>query len=526
MKRRSVLSKLIYLSVGFCLLASIGIFGSAEGAPTPTKQSEPRYGGTLRAADKFEATNIGYPPQMVRGLFMRQVAPAIESLLRTDKTGKPAPWLATGLKEDVIAKALTFTLRKGVKFHDDTDFNAEAVKWNLDQNIAARQMGTEKFKSIDVIDDFTVRVNLTEWDSTITSNLATQPLGMMISPKAYRKNGEDWCAKNPVGTGPFQFVSWKKDVRTTYKKFGGYWQKGKPYLDQIEYIPIIDTLTRQLSLRRGELDIALWLEARDVGGLEKDGYIVTRGKTGSGALSIVPDSANPNSPFADIRVRRATQYAIDTEAIVQKIYYGETGTTNQWSYKEHWGYNPSVVGYPYNPPKAKQLLAEAGYPNGFKTKLLYMNNPEEEKTFTAVQGYLKVVGIEAELDSALSNRYDQISTQGGKWTGLIRGGFSASPDIAAALAQRFSGGGKWFSMMFIPDDYAKAIQNTIIAPDFETKQKWTLEAMKLMIDKYALQIILCSQWFFAVSQPHVHNHGFFETPATGWWTPEEAWLER
>ena len=82
-------------------------------------------------------------------------------------------------------------------------------------------------------------------------------MGMIISPTACKKNGEEWAAKNPVGTGPFQFVSWEKDVRTSYKKFPGYWQKGKPYLDSIEYIPVQDVQTRELSLRRGELDLAV-----------------------------------------------------------------------------------------------------------------------------------------------------------------------------------------------------------------------------------------------------------------------------
>ena len=100
----------------------------------------------------------------------------------------------------------------------------------------------------------------------------------------------------------------------------------------------------------------------------------------------VPDSANPKSPFADLRVRQAAQYAIDTEAIAKTIFYGEVEPANQWIYKGHWGYNPSVVGYPYNPAKAKQLLAEAGYPNGFKTKLLYRTSPESDQTLYCSSG--------------------------------------------------------------------------------------------------------------------------------------------
>ncbi|MDD1753496.1 MAG: ABC transporter substrate-binding protein [Methanotrichaceae archaeon] len=510
-----------FIVVMFILALSLLIAGAAS-----LFAAEPRYGGILRESDQSDGVSIGYPPKLTSIYGNRQTAPAIETLFRIDKTGRPVPWLATGFTNNVATKALTLSLRKNVKFHDGTDFNAEAVKWNLDQSMSAKSPGAEKFKSIDVIDESTLRINLTEWDNTVTSYLS-QALGMIISPAAFKKNGEDWCANHPVGTGPFQFVSWQKDVRCVYKKFDGYWQKGKPYLDRIEFAPILDSLTRQLCLRRGEIELGATIAAKDLASLEKDGYVVTRGRMGSGADTLIPDAANPKSPFADIRVRQAAQHAIDTKTLVKSIFLGEAESTNQWSYKGHWGYNPSVLGYPYNPPKAKQLLAEAGYPNGFKTKILYRTSPEQNLLFTAVQGYFKAVGIDAELDPAQIGRYNQTSQQGGKWEGLVQGGWWPYSDLAAGLATRFSAEGKYFTQYkLIPEDYDKAVKNAITAPDFETKQKWVQEAMKLMIDKYCLKIILYSPSAAVVSQPYLHNHGFFETPNSGLWTPEDAWLER
>ena len=215
MEKKGLFLKPFCFGTVICFLASLTMFGSAQGRQQPS----PRYGGTLRLSDQVEGVSIGYPPKVARVTnTLRQAAPAVERLLRTDKTGKLIPWLATGFASDVVAKTITLPLRKGVKFHDGTDFNAEAVKWNLDLNMSARSPGTEKFRSVDIIDDYTVRINLTSWDSTVTGNLV-QALGMIISPTAYKKNGEEWCANHPVGTGPFQFVSWEKDVRTTYKKF-------------------------------------------------------------------------------------------------------------------------------------------------------------------------------------------------------------------------------------------------------------------------------------------------------------------
>jgi peptide/nickel transport system substrate-binding protein len=516
MIRKAVLP--VVLLVGFLLVAG----GQSLLAAEPKTQ----YGGTLRFSDLYEGTSIGYPPKMAKTMFnFRQATPAIETLLRFDKAAKPAPWLATGFKENAKAKTITLTLRRGVKFHDGTDFNGAAVKWNLDQHVVAKTAGTEKFQSVDVVDDYTVRISLSQWDSTVVSNM-TQGLGMMISPIAYQKNGEEWCVNHPVGTGPFKFVNWQKDTRITFEKFDGYWQKGKPYLDRIEFTTILDSFTRELSLRNGELDLIWTLAAKDLATLEKDGFVVARRSGGSGARSLVPDSVNPKSPFADVRVRRAAAHAIDTGALVKTIYFGENVATNQQIFKGHWAYNPSIAGYPYNPVQAKKLLSEAGYPNGFKTKLLYGTSVENDQVFTAVQSYLKAVGIDAELDAAASGRYIQTAWQGGKWEGLIMAQPSGNPDTVVHLATFYAGNGKAYSQMLVPSDYGEAIQKAMAAPDFKVKQKWAQEAMKLMIDKYCLTLPLFSVSDFAVNKPYVRNHGFLETPNVGAWRPEDAWLTR
>src|SRR4030042_4384429 len=116
MKKKAVLSNLICLGVTLCLLASMAIFGWAQGKPAPAQPSAPRYGGTLRISDLYDGVSIGYPPKLVRVYSNRQAAPCIETLFRSDKTGKPVPWLATGFTNNVRAKAVTLTLRKGVKF--------------------------------------------------------------------------------------------------------------------------------------------------------------------------------------------------------------------------------------------------------------------------------------------------------------------------------------------------------------------------------------------------------------------------
>ncbi len=488
-------------------------------------EAKPQYGGILRVAEQTEGISIGYPAKMNRIVFgIRQAAPALEALFRPDRQGKPIPHLVSSVKEDAKTKNITLILRKGIKFHDGTDFNAEAVKWNLDECITSKTPGVEKITEVAVIDPYTVKISLSEWDSTVISNFTQLP-GLMISPASCKKNGPQGCANTPVGTGPFQFVSWDKDKQTVYKKFTGYWQKGKPYLDGIEWISVAEPVTREMVFRKGDADLLLTVAPKDVGTLERDGYKVSRNRL-LGAMSMVPDSANTQSPFADVRVRRAAQYAIDASAIVKSVYFGEAEAASQWAYKGHWAYNKSVQGFPYNPAKAKQLLKEAGYPNGFKTKITYRTNPVQDQVFVAVQGYLKAVGIDAELEPIQIARYDQVAFQGGKWDGLIMNAVLSNPDVVALLAQSYAGKGKQYAQMAAPADYVNAIDNAINAPDFKTKQKWTQEVMKLMIDKYSLQITLLNRSDFAVGAKNVHDHGFSSTPDNSFWTPEKVWMEK
>lgn len=493
-------------------------------AAAATAITGPKSGGVLKIGILADVATMGDPAKMTVVSSTTQAAPAIETLFRTDKSGKPVPWLATDAINDLANKAITIPLRKGVKFHDGTDFNADAVKWNLEQCMTGKTGGTENFKSIDKVDDSTVRINLTQWDNTVTVNLG-QIIGAMISPAAYKANGAEWAGSHPVGTGPFKFVSWEKTSEIVYEKFDGYWQKGKPYLDGIEIHVIADPVTRLISFRKGEVDFLTFITAKDAADLEKEGFGVNRARAGSGALGWVHDSIKPDSPFAKLEVRQAVQHAIDVDAIAKTIFYGSAEPANQWIYKGHWAYNSSITGYPYNPDKAKQLLAQAGFANGFNTKLAYItNNADYAPLSTSVQAFLKNVGIDAQLDPAPITRWSQVALSGGTWDGMWWAGISPNPDVAAALASRYMGGGRYYSQMLVPDDYVKAIQTALAAGDFESKAKATQDAMKLMIDKYCLRTVVCCTSDMGVYDKKVHNTGWFETPVSAWWTPEDAWI--
>jgi peptide/nickel transport system substrate-binding protein len=543
MRSHSKHNFIISIFIVICLLLSAVIVACAQPpattpsqtqAPTTTaKPAGPKYGGILKMAEGLDGANIGYPAKQSPMWSWREVFPVVERLFRYDQSGAPVPYLASGVTTDANAKTVTITLNKGIKFHDGTDFNAAAVKWNLDTCMAAKVTGTDQYKSIEVVDDYTVRINLNSWDSMVVGNLAWI-VGQMISPTAVQKNGPDWAGANPVGTGPFKFVSWQKDVKAIYTKFDGYWQKGKPYLDGIEYNIIADVNTRAMSLRAKEIDLGQSMGiTKDLAQYEKDGLIVARLPSAGGAVSLALNSVTQNSPFADIKVRQAACYAVNGALIASGPLLGEGAAANQYDVKGSWSYNNSVVGYPYNLDKAKQLLAEAGYPNGFKTTLTVQINPTFTLILQAAQAQLKAAGIDAQVNPVTVPAYQgmvgEVGTAPG-WDGMLSMTPRGSPDMLVVLSQIFGSKSTklrgFTSRTIYPDDMSQAFDNAVAAPDFAGKQKWVQEWQKLSTDKYCLFIPVVVFNEVSVMQPYVKNSGILKNPFIAQWTPEEAWLDK
>ncbi len=498
---------------------------AATTAPATAVAKGPTSGGVLKISTVPDADILGYPPTMTKLNDFTFAVTSLETLITFDETGAPVPGLAAEWKVDVANKTITIVLQKGVKFHDGSDFNAKVAKWNLDGIRQSKRTELALVSSIDVVDDYTIRLNLSKYDSSILVTLAG-PVGLMISQEAFEKNGGGaWSEKNPVGTGPFKLASWQRDVKQVYVRFDGYRQKGKPYLDGVEWIIVADPLVRLASFKAGESNSTQNIEPKDAKQLEAEGkYQIAA--LASALYALAPDGANPNSVFAKLQVRQAVEYAIDKQALCDTLGYGYWKPLYQAAAPGSWAENPKVVGNRYDPAKAKQLLTEAGYPNGFKTTIYTPNTPQIiVDMLTAVQGYLKAVGIDAKLEAMEQVRYGDVYAGAGWKDGLAMAPMGLSPNEIGLLNRLFLPGSVLLPSVLRPPAFQQKLIEVGAAADNDTKQKLTWELQKIGADDNTMMIWLHSNVGVVASQKKVHNDGFNKTIGVPW-TPAEAWMDK
>ena len=303
----------------------------------------------------------------------------------------------------------TFHLQEGVKFHDGTDFNAEAVVKNVERwkagteeqfyyfNSMFKAEGQDIIKTVTAVDETTVVFELSRPQAPFLKNLAMSPFGI-ASPTAFEAAGDKF-GDNPVGTGPFVFVEWKRNDSITVKKNENYWKEGLPKLDTIIFRAIPDNSARLNALVTGEIDLADGINPSDAASIESnpDLALIERPSMNIGYLGLT----NTRKPFDNKLVRQAVNYAIDKQAIVDAFFEGRAEVAVNPMPPSISGYNDEIAGYEYNPEKAKELLAEAGY-DGTEIELWAMPvprpyMPDGQKVAEAIQKNLADVGIPSKI---------------------------------------------------------------------------------------------------------------------------------
>ena len=537
---KKTLPYFIYLILALALIASLFTLGcsttqstggaSSSTAKSGTSTSQAQAGGILKIASSTDFQTFGDPPTMTMASDLKSIRCCVEELINFDAAGAPAPGLATSWKADTNAKTLTLSLKNGIKFHDGTDFNASAVKWNLDRYVASKRADLASIKSVDVVDDYTVRLNLTQNSGVLLFYLG-QYGGLMVSPTAWQNGGSDDKARttkaqmNPVGTGPFKFVSWQKDVGAKFVKFADYWQKGKPYLDEIDFTLIADPVVAQASFLKGDVDVLQDIRdpkvARD---LETTGkYNITISNTA--VVTLAGDSEHPNSVYSKVKVRQAVWYAVDTKAIASTLGYGYWQSLNQYSLPDSWAYNSDVKGYPYNPEKAKQLLSEAGYPSGFQTKIITSNAPPWPDEAAAMQKNLAAVGIQATIELRDFASWIQAVSRTGWNDALMLSMVSQSPNEYANQVFRFARGTTAKSpVVLTPDEYCDLIDKASAAPDFEAMKPIAQQMARMAVDQYCIQIYPYTQPSIVAKNGKLRDDNLNAGMSS--WTPSVSWLAK
>lgn len=303
----------------------------------------------------------------------------------------------------------TFQLQEGVKFHDGTDFNAEAVIKNINRwkggkeedfyyfNSMFKAEGEDIIKDVTAEGDYTVVFTLSRPQAPFLKNLAMSPFGIG-SPTAFEAAGDKF-GDNPVGTGPFKFTDWKRNDSITIEKFEDYWQEGLPKLDKVIFRSIPDNSARLNELMAGNIDLADGVNPSDGKTVEGDStlQLIERPSMNIGYLGLT----NTRAPFDNKLVRQAVNYAIDKQAIVDAFFEGRAEVAANPMPSSISGYNDAISPYPYDPEKAKSLLAEAGY-DGKEIELWAMPvprpyMPDGAKVAEVIQKNLEDVGIPSKI---------------------------------------------------------------------------------------------------------------------------------
>ncbi|MGH7264727.1 MAG: ABC transporter substrate-binding protein [Candidatus Rokuibacteriota bacterium] len=323
---------------------------------------------------------------------------------REPRTGRPIPGLAESARA-VAPTTWELKLRRNVRFHNGEPFDAESVKFTIERVLDPEQKSPNRgefgwIKSVEVVDSHTARLHTHKPYPLVEERLASGNLGM-LPPKYVREKGGAALAVNPVGTGPFRFVEWKKGDRLVLEANEQYW-KPAPAMKTLVFRVIPETATQIAEILSGGVDIIRAVPPDQIPALEASPRVrVTTAKI-LRVVYLSMDAAGRASktPVMDVRVRRAISHAVNVDEVMQKVLGGLAVRTNGAGMNPlAFGFDPEVKPYPFDADRAKKLLAEAGYPNGFEiTMNTYAGSiVSVEQVSQAVQGYLGRVGIRARI---------------------------------------------------------------------------------------------------------------------------------
>lgn len=436
----------IVMLMSFCLIVSLfSGCGKSDAKQGKSKDS-------LIVATAYDAKSLD--PHAVNDVASSNVMTQIYgTLVQMDDKGELVPMLAESYKQ-IDDLTYEFKLRKGVKFHNGEEMKASDVKFSFTRAAKAAPiahiMGDIDTESFKMPDDYTISFKIKHPCTGFLPSLVHTG-GSILSEKAVTSAGDKY-AMNPVGTGPFKFVSWTKGDRVELEKFNDFYGD-KPKFNKMTIRVIPEPTNRTIELESGGVDLAYEISSNDIKRIQDNEKLQL--------LRVVDNSTqylgfnNQKKPFNDIKVRQAVSYAINTKSVVEtvwkgvgKVAVGPIGPNVKYSDK-------SLQAHEYNVQKAKELLKEAGLPNGFKTTIWTNEKKERVDMTTIMQSQLKEVGIDAEIKILEWGAYLDGLSKGEQDMFII--GWTcqtADPDMAVYAPLHSSKAGSGGNYSFFKDDKA------------------------------------------------------------------------
>lgn len=414
-------------------------------APTATPATKIKRGGTV--VNAYQWTYPTMDPQLSTASEPPGTLMLFNYLVRhvvvDNQTGRSEvkPELAESW-EIVDPKTIVMKLRKGVKFQDGSDWNAEVAKWNLDRirthPKSAGKVQVESIDNVEVVDGSTIKIHLKQPSAAILALLSRSAGGVtkaMISKAAIDKNGDDYFANNPVGSGPMKFTRWVRDDRLELERWDGYWEMGEdgkplPYIDKFVDRFIQDASVTQVELKAGSVSMTYNVEGKDIAAIKANPDLVYQELPWTGPIYLTLGFNGQKGPFFDnLKLRQAALTAIDRQSMGNTLGFG---IGKPWYYPA-WGpgtpgYDPSVPKYEYNLDKSKQLLTEAGYPNGIDIGLMVISRSEEIRISEILKSMWDKANIRTTLETWERLAWIDKSRNGNFDVSFWRGNMTLEPD--------------------------------------------------------------------------------------------------
>jgi ABC-type transport system substrate-binding protein len=510
----------------FMLLSLIGALMIWSGM----SWAQPKYGGTLRIAlpgdPSFYNAHQGPAPGAQAFFTGNNI---YNSLLATTPPPelKIVPDLAKSWEVLDDGRTYVFHLEEGVKFHDGTDFDAQAAKWNIDRIIDPEvkswiQPYYEEVEQVEVLDKYTLRIRMKEPSAALPIALGGYFQGIpMASPKAFETYGKDWV-RHPTGTGPYKFKEWIPGKHVILEKNPQYFKKGLPYLDVLEFRIMKDPLTASAALRAGEIDFISRVPMQQVPVLEKSQDI--RVVTGPEFAPTIAFLNMRVKPFDDLRARRAVGgYGIDRVEIAKVAFQGRAKPLVSVL-------APGVIGaidlnemYPYRADEAKRLLKELGYDerNPLKFTILIGNQDATmADVATLIKNQMAKIGVEAKI-----NLLDQTGVVDRVLVKhdfeMVVNSWGTLRDINHRSVSFFKG--KQSDYMGIDDPTLEAmVLQWRRTTDFEGRQEISAQMQRLIADQL-YWVNVTTYPFFQAYRSRVKNFPFYDGFLL---LVEQVWLEK